>query len=194
VLALVRHGETAANADGRLLGRADPSLTALGHEQADRLAVALAPSKPSAIVSSPLRRARQSAEAIADLAGMAVEVDERLVELDYGEWDGRTFAELPPGAAARWRDDLHFTPPGGESLAAVRKRVAPCCEELLARGGLVIAVSHVSPIKAAVSWALGVGDETGWRMLLGLASITRLELRQGRPCLVGFNDTAHLGR
>jgi len=194
VLVLVRHGETAANTEGRLLGRADPSLTELGREQVERLAVALVPVRAAAIVSSPLLRARETAGAIADLAGASVEVDDRLIELDYGEWDGRTFAELPSGAARRWRDDPTFAPPGGESLVAVRARVTPCCEELLARSGVTVAVSHVSPIKAAVVWALGAGDEIGWRMRLGLASITRLELSNDRPCLIAFNDTGHLDR
>lgn len=192
MLLLVRHGETAVNSAGRLQGRADAALTELGRDQAARLAAAVSRWEPSAVVSSPLRRAHETAAAIADAVGMHLEIDERLVELHYGDWDGRSFAELPDGAFARWRADPGFAPPGGESLGAVRERVVPCLEELLAHPGVVVAVSHVTPIKAAVTWALDVGDGVAWRMHLGLASITRLELRQGSPCLLSFDETSHL--
>lgn len=152
------------------------------------------------IVSSPLRRARQTAEVIASGAGLVVEVDERLIEVDWGELEGRPYLGIS-SAGRPWsaeRGDAERGAPvaaGGESLASLRERVAPCCEELLERAGsgLVVAVSHVSPIKAAVAWSLGVEDRVAWRMRLSLASITRIARRGDGLFLVSFNEVGHLG-
>ncbi len=191
MLILVRHGETAANSQGRLQGRVETGLNERGREQAERLANAVAALDPVAIVSSPLRRTRETAAAIGAATGLDVEIDERLIELDYGDWEGSRFADLPDGAFDTWRADPTFTPPGGESLVALRARVVPCLEDLLDRQHPVVAVSHVSPIKAAVIWALGVGDSTAWHMHLNLASITRIDRRGAQPVLLTFNETAH---
>jgi probable phosphoglycerate mutase len=192
MLLLVRHGQTAVNSQGRLQGRVDAPLTDLGHEQARRLAEVIAPLAPKAVVTSPLLRARDTAAAIARAVGRPLEVDERLTELHYGDWDGARIADLPDGAFARWREDPDFAPPGGESIPTVRDRVVPCVEDLLDRGGVVVAVSHVTPIKAAVAWALGVNDEVSWRLHLDLASISRIDRRGRTPILLGFGDSAHL--
>jgi probable phosphoglycerate mutase len=177
VIALVRHGETEPNRTGVLLGRADPSLTPLGREQAKAVAQSLAGTvAPVAVVSSPLRRAVETAAAIAECWSADVEQDDRLIEIDYGEWDQRGFADVPTDELRRWRADPAYAPPGGESLTTLQARVSPCVAELLERAGdgLIIAVSHVSPIKAAVAWALGVGPEIAWRMRLDVASVTRI--------------------
>ena len=118
MLLLVRHGETPPNRRGLMLGRADPSLTDVGQEQARRLAAALP--VPDLIVSSPLRRARDTAAAF----GRPVELDERWIELDYGELDGQPSDAVTAGVLARWRADASFAPPGGESLEALSSRVA----------------------------------------------------------------------
>lgn len=195
MIILVRHGETEANRARLALGRADPPLTATGRAQADAVAVSLAAGFAAVpglrVVSSPLARARQTAGAVAAALGVAVEIEPRLVELDYGEWDVRSFAEFPPEDLARWRRDATFAPPGGESLVAVGERVGHWCAEV-ADGPPVIAVSHVSPIKAAVLWAMDADPLLAWRMRLDVASITRLDTEVGRRALVGFNDTAHL--
>jgi broad specificity phosphatase PhoE len=195
-MVLVRHGETVPNRRGLLLGRADPPLTEEGCRQAAQLADALRGLRPAAVVASPLARARATAEPIAAAAGRAVRIDDRLVEIDYGEWEGRPFAELPPDVVTRWRADPGFAPPGGESLRDVGHRVAGFCAETLGGCGeedeeVVVAVSHVSPIKGAVAWALGAGDELAWRMRLDVASVTRI----GRgPVLLAFNETRQLGQ
>ncbi len=191
MIVLVRHGETAANRARLALGRADPELTETGRAQAAALAAALAGSGAVRILSSPLRRARETAAAIAGVLAIAVEVDDRLVEMDYGEWDERSFAELPAEDLARWRRDASFAPPGGESLVAVTERVASLCAEHI-DGGPVIAVSHVSPIKAAVIWAMGADPLLAWRMFLDVASVSRIGAPNGVPTLVGFNETTHL--
>ncbi len=188
----VRHGETAANRARLALGRADPPLTDRGCDQAAALARRLADSGAVRIVSSPLLRARETASSIAEALGLDVDVDPRLVEMDYGEWDERSFSDFPPEDLARWRRDATFAPPGGESLIAVGERVASLCGELIG-DPLVIAVSHVSPIKAAAIWAMDADPLLAWRMHLDVASISRIGVANRVPCLLGFNDTSHLG-
>jgi len=123
-----------------------------------------------------------------------VVVDERWVEIDYGQLDGRPVAEAWQPLWECWRADPEFVPPGGESLAAVGRRVRAACEELVeaASTGDVVVVTHVSPIKAAVIWALGVGDEVAWRLFCDVASVTRLGVGERGPVLRSFNETHHL--
>ena|SRR5687768_12904651 len=190
MLVLVRHGQTQANAEGRLQGRLDVPLSELGRRQAASLASAL--SGAGRVVSSPLLRARETAEVL----GLPVEVDDRWVEMDYGDYDGRPLAEVPVELWERWRSDASYTPPGGESLAAVGERVRAACKELLAEAAErdVVVVSHVSPIKAAVAWALGTSDEAAWRMFLEVASVCRVGVGPHGPVLRSFNECAHLPR
>ena len=192
MIALVRHGQTAVNAGGRLQGRLDEPLSDLGRAQAAALAHLLEREPVTRVVSSPLVRARDTAEAIAAPHGLTVEVDERLVELDYGAWDGVALADVPASDWEAWRADPRFTPPGGESLVDVSARVASFCADVLG-DDLVVAVSHVSPIKAAVCCALGIDERATWRMQLGLASVTRVGARpDGSAYLLSYNETAHL--
>lgn len=199
VLILVRHGQTAANARGLLLGRADPPLTETGYRQARALATALP--RAARIVSSPLTRARHTAAVLAGAApGVTdaedVEVDPRWIEMDYGDLDGRPATALGELSWQRWRQDPDFVPAGGESLAAVGTRVRQACQELAddASRGDVVVVSHVSPIKAAVAWALAVGDEVAWRMFLGDAAVCRIDTAGPVPLLLAFNDTGPVSR
>ena len=193
MLILVRHGQTDANARGLLLGRADPLLNETGRRQARALAAALP--RAARIVSSPLMRARHTAAVLAGAApGVTdaedVEVDARWVEMDYGDLDGRPATALDERSWRTWRQDPDFVPAGGESLAAVCTRVREACVELAddaARGDVVV-VSHVSPIKAAVTWALGVGDEVCWRMFLADAGVCRIDTSGPVPLLLTFSD------
>jgi len=185
VIAFVRHGETPPNRAGLLLGRSDAALTERGRAQAERLAKVLAGWGVERVLTSPLRRARDTAAPIAAACGGAAEVDERLVEIDYGEWEGSPFGDLEPAVVTRWRGDGAFAPPGGESLEVVAERVASFCDEWL-DDPVVVAVSHVSPVKAAVTWTLRVGPELAWRMRLDVASITRIG---AGPVLLSFNET-----
>lgn len=191
-LILVRHGQTDANAAGFLQGRIDLSLNGLGRAQADSIAGSLsALARGGArVVASPLARARETAEPLdAD-----VQVDDRWIELDYGDLDGQPLRDVPASVWQRWREDSTFVPGGGESMAELGLRVRGACEEIAEiRSDLVtIVVSHVSPIKAAVAWALGVDDTVTWRMHLDQASITRIRLGGAGPALLRFNDVHHL--
>jgi broad specificity phosphatase PhoE len=190
VLVLVRHGQTQVNAEGRLQGRLDVPLSELGRRQAASLASVVR--SAARVVSSPLLRARETAEVF----GLPVEIDERWVEMDYGDYDGRPLADVPADLWERWRADARYQPPGGESLAVVSERVRAACVELLAEASErdVVVVSHVSPIKAAVAWALDARDETAWRMFLEPASVSRVAVGPHGPVLRSFNECSHLPR
>ena len=197
MIIVVRHGRTVSNAAGLLLGRADPDLDEVGVDQAARLASALAGAAGTGIdriVTSPLLRTRRTAAAIEAATGAPVTVDERFIELDYGEWDQRPLSEVGADQWAAWRADDDFAPPGGESLAALGRRVRSGLDELAdeARDRDLVVVTHVSPVKAAVAWAVGGTDSMAWRMFVAPASITRIATSVGSPSLHTFNDCAHL--
>ena len=192
-LILVRHGQTDANAAGLLQGRIDLSLNALGRRQADDVSRSLSglTAEGAAVITSPLARARETAAAL----GAPVLIDERWIELDYGDFDGRPLGDVPSEVWVRWRSDASFVPAGGESIASLGRRVRAACDALAATQpeSITVVVSHVSPIKAAVAWALGVDDAVTWRMHLDQASITRIRIGGATPALVRFNDVNHLG-
>jgi broad specificity phosphatase PhoE len=207
VIVLVRHGRTAANARGMLLGRADPGLDDEGTRQVAALATACAGLDVARVVTSPLARCRATADAIAAArpplgahlanesgARVPIEVDERWIELDYGELDGRPVGDVPAATWGAWRADVSWRPPGGESLAELGARVRSACDDLVADAADrdVVVVTHVSPIKAAIAWALEVGDEVAWRMWVAPASISRILVSGDRPVLRAFNEVAHL--
>jgi alpha-ribazole phosphatase len=187
LIAFVRHGQTAANEAGRLQGRIDPDLTELGRVQAARLGDHFATQPVTRVIASPLRRAIETATPIADAHGLAVEADPRLVELDYGEWDARGLSDVDSDEWARWRADPTFTPPGGESLVDVGARVQSFCDEHVDEP-LLVAVSHVSPIKAAAAWALGGGPELSWRLRLDVGSISRITRGPAGALLLTWNE------
>ena len=184
VLYLVRHGQTATNAAGRLLGRGDPPLSPFGRSQAEALA-RLLPAGAS-VVTSPLTRARETAAAL----GRPVTIDERWIELDYGDLDGVPVADVPDETWRRWRVDPEFAPPGGETLATLGTRVREACEELResALTTDVVVVTHVSPVKAALAWALGAGDEVAWRMFVELGSVATVAFDPWGAQLRAFNQ------
>ena len=196
MLILVRHGESVANAQGLLLGRTDAELTDHGRAQV-AAARSLVYDPVIEVWSSPLRRARDTA-GLLDL-GLPVAVDERWVEVDYGEFEAQPLGDIPAAVWQQWRDDRGFTPAGGESLATVDARVIGACQELFAADGAgarrkdgdVVVVSHVTPIKAAVAWALGTTD-LYWRLHLRTASVTRIGWNRDAPILHGFNEVAPL--
>ena len=197
MLILARHGRTEANAQRLLLGRKDIGLDPLGVQQAAASGTVLGRGdKPVRIVASPLQRTRATAEAIAAGCGGDVEVvlDERWIEVDYGIYDGQPLADIPHEVWQHWLTDMSWVPPDGESLADLGARVREACNALAAEAAErdIVVVSHVSPIKAAVAWALGMGDQAAWRMFCDVASISRIRTHGANPVLVSFNETAHL--
>jgi probable phosphoglycerate mutase len=188
MILLVRHGQTAANATGLLQGRADLPLSEIGRAQAAALAGALAGCGARRVVSSPLQRALHTAAPIAAALEVDVALEPRLVELDYGDWDGRALTSVGVEEWARWRDDPEFAPPKGESLRAVRFRIDEWLDDERARDDTVVAVSHVSPIKAAIAVVVGAREASTWRMHLDVASVSRIGRRAGGLILLGYNE------
>lgn len=177
-LLLLRHGETELSAARRYSGRSDPQLTTTGRAQADDAATHLTRyGEVAAVVTSPLRRARQTAEPLATALGAPLTVHDGLIETDFGTWDGLTFAEAAardPELHARWLSDPAVTPPGGESFGAVAGRVAAAADELVARhpAATIVLVSHVTPIKILLRDALDGGPAMLHRLHLDLASLS----------------------
>lgn len=199
-LLLLRHGETPLSAERRFSGLGDAELTANGLAQAAAAARRLSrePYQIDAVVCSPLKRARQTAEAVARSTGLDVDVDEDLRETDFGAWEGHTFTEIQrrwPAELESWLADPEAAPPGGESFAAVADRVRRAEERLVERyeGRTVVVVSHVTPIKTLLRLALMAPPEALYRMHLDLACLSLIEhYADGRSVVKSFNDTSHL--
>ncbi|WP_328313211.1 bifunctional RNase H/acid phosphatase [Streptomyces sp. NBC_00442] len=199
---LLRHGETALTPAKRFSGSGgtDPELSAVGRGQAERAAAAFAERGTiEVIVSSPLRRCRETAAAVAGRLGLDVHIEEGLRETDFGAWEGLTFAEV----RARYPDDLDAwlasakaaPTGGGESFATVARRVAAARDRLVAAHPrrTVLAVTHVTPIKTLVRLALGAPPESLFRMELSAASVSAVAYYgDGNASVRLLNDTGHL--
>jgi len=198
-LLLVRHGVTAYSVERRFAGRSDLELTPDGQQQARLAAGRIAQLGPvDVLVSSPLRRTRQTAQQIADRLGLQVLIEDGMIETDFGDWDGYTYDEVRqrwPAELARWLADPAVAPPSGESFETVTRRVRRARDRILAQhtGKTVVVVSHVSPIKILVRLALDAPATALHRMFLGPASICAIDYYADGPVsLQSFNDTAHL--
>lgn len=199
---LLRHGETPLTPEKRFSGSGgtDPALSDVGRHQAERVAAALAARGTiQAVVASPLRRCRETAEVVARRLGLEVCVEEGLRETDFGAWEGLTFAEVKeryPDDLDAWLASTEVAPTGGgESFAAVTRRVALARDKLIARypGRTVLLVTHVTPIKTLVRLALGAPPESLFRMELSAASLTAVAYYgDGNASLRLLNETAHL--
>jgi ribonuclease H / adenosylcobalamin/alpha-ribazole phosphatase len=196
---LLRHGETALSAERRFAGRGDIPLTGAGRDQAAAAAARLAQRGGiDAIVTSPLLRARQTAEAVARASGAPLQVEDGLAETDFGKWEGLTFAEASqrwPDEVSAWLGSTDVAPPGGESFAAVGLRVSAALDRLLAgpHGQTLLLVSHVTPIKTLVCQALLAPPQALFRMHLDVASLCEIDWYADGPAVVrSLNDTEHL--
>lgn len=186
MLILVRHGRTALNAAGLLQGRIDEPLDDVGRAQA--VAVAGHVGHVDELISSPLVRAVQTAEAF----GVPFQIDDRWIELSYGRFEGMSSDAMSADAWDEWRRNPRYVPEGGESLVDLDERVRSACEAIAerARDQNIAIVTHVSPIKSAVAWALGAPIDISWRSHLSQASVCRIEIRSVGPVLTAFNEKA----
>ncbi|SMF33957.1 bifunctional RNase H/acid phosphatase [Streptomyces sp. Amel2xC10] len=199
---LLRHGETPLTPQKRFSGRggSDPSLSAVGREQAERVAAALARrGTVQHILASPLARTRETAGAVAARLGLEVVVEEGLIETDFGAWEGLTFGEVRerhPEDLNRWLADPEAEPTGGgESFAATAARISATRDKLTSAyaGRTVLLVTHVTPIKTLVRLALGAPPESLFRMELSAASLSAVAYyADGNASVRLFNDTSHL--
>ncbi|MDH6490735.1 bifunctional RNase H/acid phosphatase [Streptomyces sp. SAI-127] len=199
---LLRHGETPLTPQKRFSGSGgtDPSLSAVGREQAERAAEALARRGTiQHILASPLTRTRQTAAAVAERLGIEVTIEDGLIETDFGAWEGLTFGEVReryPDDLNTWLSDPEAEPTGGgESFAATATRIAATRDKLVAAyaGRTVLLVTHVTPIKTFVRLALGAPPESLFRMELSAASMSAVAYyADGNASVRLLNDTSHL--
>ncbi|MFJ5223701.1 bifunctional RNase H/acid phosphatase [Streptomyces sp. NPDC088400] len=199
---LLRHGETALTPSKRFSGSGgtDPELSAVGRRQAEDAAAAMAArGTVQEIVSSPLRRCRETAAAVASRLGLDVTIEEGLRETDFGAWEGMSFGEVKeryPDDLDAWLASPAVAPTGGgESFATVGRRVEAARDRLLARyqGRTVLLVTHVTPVKILVQLALGAPPEALFRMELSAASTSVVAYyADGNPSVRLLNDTSYL--
>ncbi|MET7940132.1 bifunctional RNase H/acid phosphatase [Streptomyces sp. NPDC005302] len=199
---LLRHGETPLTPQKRFSGSggSDPSLSAVGREQAERAATALAArGTVQAVVASPLARTRETAAVVAARLGLDVTIEDGLRETDFGAWEGLTFGEVRdryPDDMNAWLGSPDVEPTGGgESFAATAHRMAETRDRLTAAyaGRTVLLVTHVTPIKTLVRLALGAPPESLFRMELSAASLSAVAYyADGNASVRLFNDTSHL--
>ncbi|GAA5029806.1 bifunctional RNase H/acid phosphatase [Actinopolymorpha pittospori] len=185
-LLLVRHGETVRSVAKRFSGTGgeDVSLTERGRAQAQAAAALVAAradrSEIAAVVSSPLRRTRETAAFVAEALGLPVTVEPGFAETAFGDWDGLTFAEVRdrwPAQMDAWLASTAVAPPNGESFDDVLRRVRSARDRLIRNyaGRSVVVVTHVTPIKLLTCMALDVPTRTVFRMELPPGSATELQ-------------------
>ncbi|MEK6665630.1 MAG: histidine phosphatase family protein [candidate division NC10 bacterium] len=194
-LVLARHAESAWNAERRFQGRTDVGLSNAGLAQAAALARAVARRRVGAVYSSPLRRARETAEIVAKERGLTVTLVDDLRELSLGAWEGRTVDDvlaLEADAYRNWRERPYdCPPPEGEHIADVARRVLPVMELIVsshADGQEALVVSHGGVISVYLCHLLGLSPNALWQLAIGNASLSVVD----PPRVLTLNDTAHL--
>jgi len=194
-LVLARHAESAWNAERRFQGRTDVGLSDSGLAQSAALARAVARRRVGAIYSSPLRRARETAEIVAKERGLTVTLVDDLRELSLGVWEGRTVDDVVATEAEayrNWRERPYdCPPPEGEHIADVARRVLPVMELIVsshADGQEALVVSHGGVISVYLCHLLGLSPNALWQLAIGNASLSVVD----PPRVLTLNDTAHL--
>jgi len=195
-LLLVRHGHTDA-AGKRLTGRQrGVHLNARGREEAEHLVERLEGVPLDAIETSPLERCRETAAPLARARGLSLTAHRGLIEVDYGDWTGRSIAQLR--RTRLWRSVMHAPStvrfPGGESMLEVQARMVDAAMALAAahHGGTVVAVSHADPIRLLVTHLAGTHADHLQRLAVDTGSITVVALGEGIPRILKVNDTGDL--
>jgi 2,3-bisphosphoglycerate-dependent phosphoglycerate mutase len=194
----IRHGETTWNVDTRIQGQLDIPLNSTGRRQAERMALALVDEPITAIYASDLRRAWETAQYLGRALDVPVSKEEALRERGFGDFEGKTFAEIEvllPDQSMRWRKrDPEFAPAGGESLLALRGRVVAAAERLAAQhpGELIALVGHGGVMDVLYRAAARLDLQAPRTWALGNTAINRLLWSPQGFTLVGWADTQHL--
>jgi len=200
-IVLVRHGVTDFTVAGKLDGRggSDPSLNAEGLHQARAAAAgvrAFIGDTSATVITSSLRRAVETGAAIADELGIRAQVDVDWDEQNFGDWDDRSMGDLAARHSQellRFRNDPHYSRPGGEAHADLEARVLAAFARARAAGGTVVVASHRKPIITVLAHVLGIPHERIWRLATAPASLTSVEVWADGGASVAFvNDTSHL--
>lgn len=203
-LIFIRHGQTQANADGRWQGWSDYPLTPLGQTQAQAVAQRLAsiPDDFIALYTSPLLRARQTAQAISNALGLDATTVESLKEIDFGELNNISLEEMEaqhPNLFTRWQDksDMEFQWPGGEQRGKFFARAAAACDLILSNHSnsskqhSVIVVAHGGTLRACLAHLLPDQFGRWWTYSLDNAGLTRVQIDENEARLIVLNDTTH---
>ena len=195
LLLLVRHGQTPTT--GSVLPGRAPGLHLAdrGREQAERVAERLAGLRVDALYSSPMERARETAEPTAARTGLAVTPEDGFLECDFGGWTGSAISDL--AALPEWQTVQHspsqFRFPDGESFPEMQARIVGAMERVrdAHAGGVVVCFSHADPIKAAVAHALGTPLDLFQRIFISPGSVSAISYTEGQdPSVLMVNSTA----
>ncbi|WP_257160076.1 bifunctional RNase H/acid phosphatase [Corynebacterium cystitidis] len=195
---LLRHGHTAQSAAKVYSGSSDPELTDVGRDQARRAAEWIAATeKIDVIVSSPMRRAQETAAIVGQKLGLEYETDNQWREMDFGDFENLTrdqAFEQYPEELQKWESSISVAPPNGEAVAAMHRRITSARKKLQDKhpGKTVLVVTHVTPIKSMVRQGLNASGDLFTRMFLDLASISVVEFYPDTAVVRRVNDTAHL--
>lgn len=194
LLLLVRHGQTPTT--GKILPGRAPGLhlADTGNEQARTAAARLAELKQvDAVYASPLERTRETAAPIGKALKLPVKADRGLLEADFGDWTGKELKDLMklPEWTTVQRAPSTFRFPGGESFLEMQSRIVGALDRLRERhpGGVVVAVSHADPIKAAVAHAMGTHLDLFQRIVISPCSVTAIAYHAGGPVVLTVNST-----
>ncbi len=197
---LVRHGETILTPTRKFSGTGslDPELTEDGLGQAERVAGEIAKLQPEVLISSPLKRARQTADAIARATGLDVVEDEDWFELSFGTWDGKSIEEVKaesPDEYQAWLNSSSYRPGDGESYDEARVRIDAALDKLVAKypGQKVVVVTHNGVIKSAANLAIGGPNDGVFHMDATPCSISTISIwpSDGLRALRSFNERGH---
>jgi len=198
---LIRHGQTAWNREARFRGQTDVPLDETGLRQARATAEYVAARwSPVAIYASPLRRAMETADALASLRGLTVRPLEGLMDVHFGQLQGMAFSEARaryPDLMLAWRDAPHTVQfPDGESLEVVRQRSTEALREVVGRheGETVALVAHTVVNQVLLCAVLGLGNEHFWSVRQDTCAVNLIEWDGRRYRLALMNDTSHLWR
>ena len=198
-LIFVRHGETDANLDGKLMGgNSGPPLNVTGRAQATRVAAALEESIPFHLYTSPAQRAKETAVIISNTLNIGFTVEDSLSEIDIGHLEGLTNAEVSreyPSYSTAWeRDSATARPPGGETMQELQDRAWATVQRLSAQhtDGSVVAVSHLFTILSVVSKVFEMPLRHFLRIRLDLGAMIRIEFTPDKSEVISINETWHL--
>lgn len=195
----IRHGETVWNTEGRFCGHTDVPLSDVGRRQARLLAARLKPIPVKALYSSPLQRALETARLIGEVVGRDPVLDQRLIELNYGAWEGLTLEEIKragPAIFQTWKHDPgNVAPPEGESGVQLVERVMPFLSDMARRHeyGNVLVVCHKTVCRLIACHLLGIPlAEYRQAVQVDNAALNTFEVTNGVWRVVTMNDTSHL--
>ena len=197
-LILVRHGQTALNEKNVFRGRLDIPLNETGIQQANAIAERLCTFNINIIYTSPLKRALETAQVIGTKLNINTEIDNNLIDFDFGKWQGLTIGEVEkrfPKLYEQWLKGPHMVKiPDGENLDLVRIRVSKVLNKILRDDGSdMVIVSHRVILKVLICAALSLDNSYFWQVKQNVGAISILDYKKGEFSLSLLNDTCHLG-